>query len=261
MGVLSQSQAQIYSLNNNNSVAQINVGSSAGIFNWSVDGQNQLAQSWFWYRVGSTPEAPINAISPAIINSYVNIPALNKLDITYGNTNYSVSALFQVAGQTAGSGRSSMGQTITVANLSGSSLDFHLFQYSDFDLGGVTGSQSVQYFLNGITGQYYQVVQTFGSRSVTETVNSATPPIGHVEAGLFNATLVKLNDGVASTLNDNLAIGPGDATFAYEWDVTLAPGATFQISKILAIVPEPSIAALLGLGTGIVTLYRRRRSS
>ena len=38
------SSAQIVTLTDNNSVAQINTGSQAGMFNWSVDGQNQLAQ-------------------------------------------------------------------------------------------------------------------------------------------------------------------------------------------------------------------------
>ena len=53
----------IENLVNNNSTALIDPNSSAGMFNWTVDGVNQLNQQWFWYRVGNNPEAPINTIS------------------------------------------------------------------------------------------------------------------------------------------------------------------------------------------------------
>ncbi len=56
-------QAQIQTLTDNNSVAQINPNSQSGMFNWSVDGQNQLNQQWFWYRIGNTPEQSIDTIS------------------------------------------------------------------------------------------------------------------------------------------------------------------------------------------------------
>ena len=45
-GLVSQSQADIINLTNKNSSAQIDTGSQAGMFNWFVDGQDQLAQQW-----------------------------------------------------------------------------------------------------------------------------------------------------------------------------------------------------------------------
>src|SRR5262245_36123810 len=57
-------QAQIINLADGNSLANIDTGSSAGMFNWSVDGSDYLAQQWFWYRMGAmTAELPINTIS------------------------------------------------------------------------------------------------------------------------------------------------------------------------------------------------------
>src|SRR5689334_8284869 len=69
MGVVSQSQGQVYGLTNANSFALVNPSSSSGMFNWSVANspgsyQNQLNQQWFWYRFdGMTQEMPINTIS------------------------------------------------------------------------------------------------------------------------------------------------------------------------------------------------------
>ena len=65
-----QAEAQIVTLTDNNSSAQVDVGSQAGMFNWSIQGQNQLNQQWFWFRVGQAPEAAINTISPAAITLY-----------------------------------------------------------------------------------------------------------------------------------------------------------------------------------------------
>src|SRR3989442_15907678 len=74
------SQAQIITLSDNNSHAQIDPTSQAGMSNWFVDGQNQLQQQWFWYRIGNLGgESSINTISaPA-----VTLVGLNTAYITY----------------------------------------------------------------------------------------------------------------------------------------------------------------------------------
>ena len=63
LAVVQQSQAQIVNLTDQNSLAQIDVSTQAGMFRWSVDGTNQLSQQWFWYRVGNAgPEADIRLL-------------------------------------------------------------------------------------------------------------------------------------------------------------------------------------------------------
>lgn len=258
-----QSNAQIYNLHQNNSSVDINLATGpGGMSNWLVDGVNQLNQSWLYYRIGSTgPEFPIeNLNATPSINSYVNVPGLSRLDLTYANAANSVRTLYVLTGNTSGSGKSIINETITVANGSAASEVFHLFQYSDFNLGGVAGGQSAQFYANGINGQLYKVIQSSGGASVTETITTADPAVGHVEANLSPLTLASLTDGNPTTLDDVTSIGPGDATFAYEWDVTLAPGASFQISKILSIVPEPSSLSFAGSAVLAWVLARRRRS-
>ena len=63
LATTSQAYVQTVTLANGNSTALVDVGSSAGMYNWTVDGVNQLAQQWFWYRVGSANgESPISAL-------------------------------------------------------------------------------------------------------------------------------------------------------------------------------------------------------
>jgi hypothetical protein len=93
---------------------------------------------------------------------------------------------------------------------------------------------------------------------LTSTVNTANPPIGHYEANLFANTLTSLGDANPTTLNDIAAVGIGDATYAYQWDVLLAPGASFQLSRLTSIVPEPTTAALCGLALFALVCRNRK---
>jgi hypothetical protein len=252
---VTQTQAQLVTLVNNNSSIDIQTsGASAGASNWRVDGINQLYGQWFYYRVGAVGgESPINAISAPTIST----PTAARLDLTYNNGLYSALVRYTLTGNTPGSSASGLSETITLQNLTANVLDFHFFQYSDFDLRADSQNQSVQFFTNGI-GQYFKVVQSGNLMSVTETVTSAAVPIAHVEANAYDNTLNSLTDGSPTTLNDTTSFGPGDATFAYQWDISMAPGGSVIISKILSVVPEPSSAALLSLGILGFGLLRRR---
>ena len=53
LGVSFSARAQIVTLADLNSTAQINSSSQSGMFNWYVDGVNQLYQQWFWYGIGT----------------------------------------------------------------------------------------------------------------------------------------------------------------------------------------------------------------
>lgn len=252
--------AQDITFANKNSSLGVNTNVGGGVVNWNVDGVDYLKNQWFYYRVEGGPESPIQAIdsTPTIVMSSPFVPSFRSLTLTYANSSVSIETSFKLIGNGAGSGLSKLGEDILFRNLSSTTNNYHFFQYSDFDLFGASGGQSVQFFQNSANGQYYKASQTDGIRTVTETINSTIVPIGHYEANLFNATLSSLTDGASTTLSDVGSAGIGDVTFAYQWDVTLAPGGVFQLSKLFEIAPEPSALSLLAVATLSMSVYRRR---
>ncbi|MCO5052885.1 MAG: PEP-CTERM sorting domain-containing protein [Verrucomicrobiae bacterium] len=248
---------------NRNSSLDINVTSAdTGLVNWTVDGVNSLNFQGLFYRVGSGAESSLLGISSNPTVSVTQIPnALSFLDVTYANSLFSVRTVYQLIGSTAGSGKSGLSQSVTVKNLSASPLDFHLFQYSDFDLMGVTGGQTAQFSFDG-ANQSYQVTQTDGMRTLTATVNASTAPVGHFDAAPFNTTLSSLLDASATTLGD-AASASGNVTFSFQWDAILAAhgeaGDSLVISQLISLVPEPTSGSLLLVG--VMALLTRRRKT
>jgi len=254
--------AQIQTLQHNNSIAIIDTGSSAGMFDWRVEGLDQLKQQWFWYRVGSAmPEAAINTISAPIITQ--STP--RQLTTLYANASYSVQVDYLLTGGAIGSGQSDIGESILIRNLTASPLDFHFYQYSDFDLGGSPGGDTVQLGMNLSGSRFNEALQMDGGVAFTETV--IVPGANHGEAGFFNTTLQKLNnDGLPSNLNDNSGpLGPGDATWAFQWDLNIPANGSAVISKDkylqINVIPEPSslLMGVLGFGLVLATQLHRRR--
>ena len=91
------------------------------------------------------------------------------------------------------------------------------------------------------------------------TGGSPLPGADRGEANYYPVTLNSLNSGSPYTLNGTTAAGPGDVTWAFEWDLTIAPGGSAVINKDKGLqVPEPSIAALALLSAGAMFLRRRR---
>ena len=256
--------AQIITLVDNNSVAQIDVGSQQGMFYWAVlnqpnQFQNQLNRQWFWYRVGTSgPERSIDTIGAPVISGLTP----GTLTSTYydGLNRFNVGVTYSLLGGGPASGTADITEQIAINNTSGSILDFHFFQYSDFDIAGTPGGDTVVLSKSGFTGRINQADQ-FSGANLVEVVN--TPNANHGEADVVPNTLLKLNDGLATTLDDLKLSASGDAAWALQWDVSIGVGSSFIISKDkhlgVEFVPEPGTMALLGLGFGGLLFARKRK--
>jgi hypothetical protein len=256
VGTFSSAHAVI-TLSDLNSVITINPANQSGINEWSIAGQDQLNQQWFWYRIGNSAEASIDTIGAPTVSTYNGTRGVTT---TYANSQFTLQIDYLLTGGTAGSGSSDLAQTVRIINNTAGTLDFHFFTYSDFDLLGTSTGDAVN--LTTIGGKYYLTDQTDGNFALLEMVN--TPAANFGEAALYNGTLLKLNDGVADNLSNAASAGPGDVTWALQWDLSIAAGSSAFISKDtridLQVVPEPSTAALIGLGV-IGFLVRRNRRS
>jgi len=251
-----QSFSQVV-LTSGNSVVTINAaGPGAGMNTWSVDGMNTLGLQWFWYRSGSmTSERSIDALSgPSITPT-----SAHQSRIGYADNSFSVSVDYNLNGQAAGSGLSTLSEVVSIRNLTSTIQTFSFFQYSDFNLGGGPGDSVL--IGKDIHGLFGNALQTNGPIRLAES--SVTPGANRAESSLFPNTLNSLNDGSVTVLNNSTAAGPGNATWAFEWDITLNPfgtsGDSFGIGKTLDVqIPEPSIAALIAVGTVMCAIRRRR---
>jgi len=254
----SAAHGTIFTLLDDNSDAVINTNGS-GMVDWDVDGVDQLEQQWFWFRSGATAESPVSVL-PILVEGTADTNFDGDMDtlyVKYDGGSFEIELGFKLDGGLPGSGTSDIAEQISINNLSGDPLDISFFQYADFDLDGVPAGDTV-IFTNPNT-----VRQSKGPLRLTETVN--TPVSSHREADLFPATLTKLSDGLPTTLSETppigTSLGPGNVTWAFQWDVTVAPNSTFQISKVknLNAIPEPAGACLLLTGLLFSAALRTRR--
>ncbi len=223
-----QSRAGLFTLSDDNSVAEFDTGNQAGAYSWQVDGVEQLYQQWFWFRVGNTAESSLDALPIAVEGATdANFDGFDDtLFTSYNGPGFTIQVRYGLNGGAVGSNASDMSEQISIHNTSGSNLDFHFFQYTDFDLQGLAGNDTAV-FTNPNAVQ-----QASGAYRLTETV--VTPVPNHREIAVYPTTVNNLNDGLPTTLSDTpigQVLGPADLTWAFQWDVTIAPGGTFQISK------------------------------
>jgi len=250
--------AQVTLLSGNSVVTISAAGPNPGMNSWVVDGFNTLNLQWFWFRAGTmSSEQTIDTLSAPTITP----TSAHQSRIGYASSSYSVSVDYNLNGQALGSGLSTLFEVVSIRNLTSTTQTFSFFQYSDFNLGGPPGD-SVLIGLDN-RGMFGDALQTNGAIRLAES--SVFPGANRAEASIFPNTLNSLNDGAVTVLNNSTSAGPGNATWAFEWDITLSPfgtqGDTFGISKTLDVqVPEPSAPALLAVGGVIGALLWRRKA-
>lgn len=246
LGVVGVANAAVFTLADGNATV---IGNDAiGLNDWVTDGTDHLFNQDYFWRVGSTSfEQRQGALGPAVINQI----AANIANVKFTSAgNFSIDITYTLVGGTLGSGTSDIGEVVRVTNLGNQALDFHLFEYDDFDILGSASGDSAFFDGNIITQYEMPVVSMVGT----------VPTANGWEIGPWPGLLNSLEDTSTTNLsNSTTPSGPGDLNFAFQWNRTIAAGGSFIMSKNKRIetVPEPATMAALGLG--LAAMARRRR--
>lgn len=254
-------QAASFTLTDNNS--EITVDDRNGITVWYVDGSpDNVFISNYYYRIGPTGnELPFfeGLGTPMVIQ-----PTDNQLELTYTGTELQAVVNYQLLGRDLGSSRSFIDKSVTLTNLSAQNLDFHLFDYSDFDIKFNQLDQRDQ----ATALDFGTIIQNSATKPLS-ILTQVSPTSSHYEIADFETLYFKffIDEDGATTLPDNpplnvpFPIPPSDNAFAFQWDFNLNAGEsmTFNSQFNYAPVPEPSsLFSLIGLGIlGGISLTRR----
>jgi hypothetical protein len=260
-GLAAPAFAQPYMLEDGNSSTFFNVGGGSQI-GWQVDGVNQLFNQRFFYRVGGEADEspvdmlPVTGVQATDTNGFDD-PRIDTLAVRHAHpSGLEFRTSFTLRGGSIGSGTADLLESINISNPANNPgpLSVSFFQYVDFDLGGTAGGDFGQINL----GPTISASQSDGATFfVNETVVAPNP--NGWQVGSFPSIVSLFGNGAIDNLNNfSGPIGPTDVTWAFQWNITLAPGQSFLISKDkLIFVPTPGAAALLGLG-GLLAARRRR---
>ncbi|MCE5278984.1 MAG: PEP-CTERM sorting domain-containing protein [Planctomycetaceae bacterium] len=242
----------VFTLADGNATAVVDPA-GAGMYDWTVDGVDQLGKQWFWMRIGSTgAESNIGTLPYVGGLSDTNFDgSAETLYLRYTSSRAKVELTLILRGGADGSGTSDIIESIAITNISASPLDLHFFQYVDLNLNDSTTDDSLV-----ITGGN-TATQTSRFSRVGETV--VTPAPSHFQAATASLMLAALDDADPTTLSDAPGpVGPDDLAWAFQWDALIAVGGKLIISKDKQVIPEPCTMILLTAGA-VATLLRKRR--
>src|ERR1043166_335757 len=136
---------------------------------WTINGQNQLAQQWFWFGLGNAAQNPLNTMPSVVITQ----PTSDFVTATYTDlaAQFSIMIDYTLAGGSPGGNdwTSDITENIKVINNGANTLNIRFYQYSDFNLANNPSLDSVTISQSGVF--FTKATQTQGANSVSETID------------------------------------------------------------------------------------------
>jgi hypothetical protein len=256
-------QAQSFTLLDGNARVQLFPNTDATVRVFSIDnGPDNVFRANYYYRLGETAERALSTIG----NGQFMPIGSNRLDVTFQAPSFTSLVSYILQGGSAGSGRATLQESVSLTNTTAAAIALTLFDYADYDL----------LFNQAVPDDQAVVVQPglirqFDPLSTLLASTSVVPDRYEINFGLGGPVLfpilTRLNDAEPTVLSNTPAIGvpfpgtPADVSFAYQWNLTLNPGQTFVLTsqKNIEAVPEPTtIGAMVATAIGGAWLRRRR---
>ncbi len=219
--------------------------SLTGLNSFSVDGVERAWQQWFWYRVGSTgAEASIDTLPKKVATTQ---PTTSSLLATYTLAGkFDISVRYELTPFATGVGKASLKKTITITNTSTAALDYHLFEYSDYDISDTGAAVGDNDNIEVYNNKVYQN-GTLSSGNTTYVHDSSLPPSKldiDDGSGSIKADLTDTFPSNFSNLVIPYAYG-SDKQFVKQWDLAIPAGQSVSFTITDSFFPTAPITASL----------------
>jgi hypothetical protein len=185
---------------------------------------DHLRQQWFWYRLGSGPELPLDTL-PLVAVEFDEATA--SIGLTYGGDDDPFSAYITYVLSSAGDTEATIDETVEISNHNpDDTLNLQWFEFTDLDLDPAFGDNAARSVGAG------HIEQTSAVLSQVDVVVTGDPLPDHWEIAEASELAAKLADGSATSLsNAKTPFGPTDVAQAFQWHLNLAPGESTIITK------------------------------
>lgn len=226
-----------------------------GLVNWKDPfGYDYVYQdTWFGRGGDAASEGPLSSLTfLSGSNSAPNQILLNFKD----NGQLSLDLSYELSGSGLSSSVLEKG---ILTNGGTDPLTLSIFKYADYDLTYGHSAHNDDFAFGNALG----ITQHDAFSIVSMTPTSSIPNAFQISVvGCPGSIISSLNDGNVTNLNNTGSpYGPGDASFAFQWNFTLAPGQAYTIEnmKTLTTTPEPISCALFLVGGGALVLARKKK--
>ena len=216
-------EANSYTIASGNSTVSIDPDSVIGAYDWVLDGINQMASQWWYYRIGDTQQQPINQLAVPVVTQ----SAPNAIDLLYKGQSVDVLLRYILNGGQIGSGNATIAEQVRIQNKTAAPITFHLFEFTDLNLDNTPDNDSAA-LVNQTT-----VAQWDGSLITTESAATGgmTPVPDRWEIGNAADIFNRLNNAPILDLSNGVSPFYGDAAFAFQWDMAIPARGTQVLSK------------------------------
>jgi len=208
---------------------------------------DHLWEDWWWFRkAGDTRESAFYAPVNQTVTG-------NTATLSFSYSDFDAAITYLLT-DGPGPGQASLVQTVSVTNTSSAQLIITLFHQADVDVNGTDSNDFVQ-----LVG--FDRIRYFDSATPAYvTLIGADANNWAVQDKDFDDLEDLLTDAfVLNLANTGLPFGIADASSAFQWNLSIAPGGTTTVTSSINanLVPEPTSVSMLLLGAAM--MFRRRR--